>query len=389
MLEKYREELYRCCNCGYCRESYTDYRDLYLVCPVRERLKWVSHTLMGLCAIGRGILDGKLTYNERLIKHIFTDLHCGLCSTICSAGIDIHPIIEAMRSDIVEKKLKLPDGVEAFFKGLRDGHNIFGESADKRGEWAKEIRVSPKAELVYFVGCLASYKHQEIAKATGKILNALGVEFNILGEKEWCCGNRSLVSGNIGMWKAMASHNFKVLKEMNAKKVVFTCAEGYSNFKYAYPKFLEKFDLEVIHISEILSDQHKKGKIRFKETLDGTITYHDPCALGRGGGVYDQPRALLSSIPGIKFVEMKRNRKSAWCCGAGKGITRATDLDLSLEIALDRVAEAKKIDAQSLVTSCPVCKENMQEALKGRGGEAAVTVYDLVEMIAKSMGLPA
>jgi Fe-S oxidoreductase len=189
------------------------------------------------------------------------------------------------------------------------------------------------------------------------------------------------------MWKAMATHNYKALKEINARKVLFTCAEGYHNFKYEYPKILKDFDLEIIHISEFLSGQQEQGKMKFKETLDGTLTYHDPCALGRECGVYDQPRNLLSSIGGIRFVEMKRNKQSAWCCGAGKGITQATNPALSLQIAEDRIEEAKTIGAKWIVTSCPVCKENMEEGLRSNEEKTKIQIYDLVEVLAKTMGL--
>jgi Fe-S oxidoreductase len=386
MLEKYRQDIYKCSACGFCRESYTDYRNIFLVCPVREKLKWVSHTLRGLASIGRGILDGKLTYTEKLVKHIYADLHCGLCSTICGSGIDIYGLVEAMRSDIVEKGLELPNGVEALLKGLRvGGHNIFGKPADERAAWADGVAISPKADLFYFVGCMASYKYPSIARNTGKILNQLGVEFNILGKNEWCCGYRALVAGERKLWKGMAMHNYKALKTAGAKRVLLTCAEGYYNFKYEYPKIIEDFDLEVIHAADFLSAYYQKGAIKFKDLIGDTVTYHDPCVL-RGCDLFDKPRALLTGIPGTKLVEMKRNKQAAWCCGSGKGITRATDSVLSLGIAGDRIEEAKNIQAGSIITSCPACKEVMEEQ-NGSTTEKSVRIYDLVEVVAQAMGL--
>jgi heterodisulfide reductase subunit D len=379
-----KADIYKCAGCNCCREMYTSFRDVYLVCPVREKLKFVSYTGRGRLMMARGILEKALDYTPEFIDHIYTCLQCGMCSTHCPAEIDKYPVVQAMRVEIVARKLNLPPGLEKITSNVRKTSNIFGKEREKRDKWADGLNLPPKAETVYFAGCLASYKYPEIAQSVSQVLKKGKIEFTILGKDEWCCGNRAFATGAVRLAAGMAEHNVRALEKMGAKEVIFSCAEGYRHFRDNYPGILgRELNFRVVHLSEYMSKLLEQGKIKFKKKITETITYHDPCALGRNGGIYEEPRAVLDSIPGLKRVEMKRNRNASWCCGAGEGVVKAVHPDLSTDIATDTVNEAlgKKLDI--IVSACPTCKWNFEEATDKLG--AKIKVWDMAELVAQSL----
>lgn len=386
MLEKYKRDIYLCGNCGLCQEMYSSFRKVYKVCPVREKLRWLSYTGRGRMAIARGILEKVFTYSDPLIEHIYTDLLCGMCTTHCPSEINKFPIFKAMRADIVAQGLKIPEGVERLATNVQKEHNIFAAPKDERGKWAEGMEISGKADLVYFAGCVASYKHKEIAKSVAKILKAVGVEFAVLKGDEWCCGNRLFLNGHVSLAKGMAAHNVMTLEKMGARQVVFSCPEGYRAFKQEYPVALgRELKFQVIHVSELLAQLLENRKIKFGKGFNEVLTYHDPCALGRLSKVYDQPRMVLGAIPGVELKEMLRNKEAAWCCGAGQGIVNAANPDLAIDIAGDMLEEALSVNAKRIVTSCPTCKWIIEEAINRQS--SGMKVSDFTEIVAAGMGL--
>jgi heterodisulfide reductase subunit D len=386
MLEEYRKICYSCGRCGYCVAQYAKWRGTYLVCPVREKLGWLSYSARGRLAIARGILEGKLTYTKPLVEHIFSCLMCNMCTQACPVGLDKEGVFKAMRADIIANGLELPEGISMLATSLRREHNILGEPENARGNWAEGLEIPDKADVVYFVGCVASYKFPEIARATAKILRGGGVNFTILGAKEWCCGNRMFLSGHLAMGRGMAEHNMRRLKETGAKKIVTSCAECYRCLKQEYPLlFGENFDFEVFHISELLVRLLEDKRISFTNEIYGKITYHDPCQLGRYSKVFEQPREVLDAIPGVDRVEMLRNRENSWCCGAGAGIVKSFKPDLALDVADDVIKEAIDAGAEVIVTACPTCKWNIGDSIVRGTVNADVQLMDLSELAAKSL----
>jgi len=261
-----------------------------------------------------------------------------------------------MREDLVKLGIGPPKPLKNIGSNVKKGYNRFGLQKAGRKAWAESIDIPRKAETLFFVGCHASYIYPEIGKATANILKEGGIEFTILDD-ERCCGVTQIWDGQIQIAKNLANHNVNAIREVGAKKVVTACAEGYYTMKFDYPELIgDKLNFKVLHISELVSDLVKKDKIKLKE-CNKKITYHDPCQLGRGARVYEPPRNVLMSIPGVELFEMKRNRKSSWCCGSGAGqVVRLTFPKLSMKIATDRLAEAKKTKAEALVTACPFCE---------------------------------
>jgi heterodisulfide reductase subunit D len=178
--------------------------------------------------------------------------------------------------------------------------------------------------------------------------------------------------------KEFMNYNVEKIKETGAKKVVTSCAGCYRTLKKDFEKFGVEYNFEVFHTAEVLKDLIDSGKIKFKSEYKKTVTYHDPCHLGRHMGIYEIPREIYKSIPGIKFVEMRRNRNHAWCCGAGGGVKIGYP-DWAVEISENRLEEALETGASVLSSTCPFCKTNLSDANVKYNYN--FEVLDLVEII--------
>ncbi|MFC2032799.1 (Fe-S)-binding protein, partial [Chloroflexota bacterium] len=222
-----------------------------------------------------------------------------------------------------------------------------------------------------------------------KLLIKAGVDINILGEQEKCCGNPSLRMGDQAEFIAFAKENIKKFNELGVKKVVCTCPFCYSTFRRDYPEVGEKMNFEVTHILEFVGQLIKEKKLRPRKVKKLTVTYHDPCHLGRIGsngvsgtgaftGMYDIPRNILQSIPGVRLVEMERIKDDSLCCGAGSWMKNAYP-DFAQWTATERITEARTTGAEALVTYCPHCEENFGDILKSSGND--MKLYNLLDLV--------
>jgi len=263
------------------------------------------------------------------------------------------------------------------------------------------------------VGCTASYRREEIALATAKILNAAGEEFRLLGSDEMCCGSPVYRVGDQKRALQIMKENIEQFKEAGIKRIITSCSGCYNMLKVEYPRFVEH-DIEVIHTSQLIEGLLKDEKIKLTEDVPMKLTYHDPCHLGRmaepyeewegekievlsqvyiydppkperrgAGGVYDAPRNVLKQIPGVELVEMERIREYAYCCGAGGGCKSAYP-DFALWAANERLDEAEATGASTLVSTCPFCGTNFLDGLESR--ESTMEYFDLTELVLRSIG---
>jgi Fe-S oxidoreductase len=250
-----------------------------------------------------------------------------------------------------------------------------------------------------------------LAQATAKILTKAGVNFGIGGANELCCGGRAYQMGYEKDFIAQAKKNMAIFKKSGAKILVTGCADGYNAFKVLYDKAGLKGDLQVLHVTEYFDQLIKEGKLKPTKKVNLTVTYHDPCRLGRMGeswvhwngkkipgdrfvfdppkeyrkgtkGIYEPPRDVLKAIPGLKISEMTRIKEYAWCCGAGGGVSDSNP-EYAKWTAQDRLNEAVSTGAEALVTACPWCEKTFADAQKENGGN--MKVYDIVELLAKSI----
>jgi heterodisulfide reductase subunit D len=224
---------------------------------------------------------------------------------------------------------------------------------------------------------MATYRAKEIARSTIELLKKAGVDFKLLGKDEWCCGSVLLRTGNTKIVKEMAEHNIEAFKKSDTAQVITSCAGCYRTLKKDYEEIFGKQDFEVVHIVDFLEKLIEEGKLKFPK-VNMKVTYHDPCHLGRHMGVYESPRKILKSIPGLELVEMARNRQNARCCGAGGGV-RSAFRDLSNKMADARLKEAEETGADVLTSACPFCTFAFRDAAKRNGSK--MRVLDLPELL--------
>ena len=362
----------------------------YKICPIRERKGFESYFARGRMFIARSMLEGLLDYVPETVERVYTCLLCGNCKEHCPSELDTVGATKALRAETVRGGYPIPPEIDKLFTTVEASHNIFGEPQDRRFtkivEEGGKIPSKQGAELVYFPGCVACYRFPEIAASTIKILSKCGVDFNVLGADEWCCGDPLFMAGGLELAREHVEHTVNTIKNTGAKKIVTACAGCYRTFVEEYPEMLgesfEDMGIEVVHVAQLLAELLDKGKLKLRKGIKGRVTYHDPCELGRHCKVYEEPRKIIQSIPNIDFVELRRNRGNTWCCGGG-GTYKMTHPDDSLDIAGDKLDEAKEVKADIILSCCPTCKWNIKDVIEKEGPQ--LKVFDLTELVAKAI----
>jgi len=387
-------ELDSCTRCGECVKwcpTYAASGQKPGLAPRDKILRWrqFMNKSYGL----KAKLFGPTEIPQSELEEFKDDVHgcttCGICATVCESGINTVELWESLRTNLVKKGIG-PFGKQGMFpKLIGQYHNPYLLDQKDRLAWVPpDVKIADKANIVYFTGCTAGYKQLALAFATSRVLNKLGIEFTMLGEDEWCCGSALIRTGQVhvnDVARSLAKHNVEAIKAKGATKVLYACAGCFRASKVDWPRLLgEELPFEVVHITEFLEDLIKKDKIKWEKSIDKTVTYHDPCHLGRHVGVYDAPRFVLEHIPGVKFVEMDRVKEFQRCCGAGGGV-KAGIPDLALGVAESRVKDALETNADILSSSCPFCKRNLMD---GRDSlKADIEVEDVIVLVAQALGL--
>jgi heterodisulfide reductase subunit D len=377
-----------CVKCGSCVD----------VCPVYIQTEQLGTTMGGFYTNlkstirqGYGFVEmvfGSPKQTKALEKeyadHAYLCTLCGRCQVVCPAFIDTKDVRIAARGLMVAKGMH-PEMMDRLAGNLSSHHNIIGEPNEDRPMWVENLREAPehmyqkkKAKLVYFVGCVASYfpMAQRIPRSFVQILDHAGVDFTILGGQEWCCGFPLIGAGMMDKIKESMEHNLKKIEDMGAEAVVFSCPSCHHTWKERY-----KTKVALFHTTEFLEKLIDEGKITFQE-LDGTVTYHDPCDLGRSSEVYEAPRKILRHIPGLRFVELEHNREDCTCCGGG-GNLEMVDPKLATAIAKNKIEEIQRAGAQRVVTSCQQCVRTM--ATYARKNKIRVEIMDITELVYTAM----
>jgi heterodisulfide reductase subunit D len=309
---------------------------------------------------------------------------CGRCTMVCPAFIDTKELRIAARGFMVEKG-EYPQAMARLAESLNKVHNILGEPSEDRPLWAQALGEVPKdmfqrekANVVYFVGCVASYfpMTKRIPQSFVQILDKAGVDFTILGGEEWCCGFPLIAAGMKKDAEALIQHNLEKVKEKGAERVVFACPSCYHTWMEQC-----KTDIEIFHSTQFIKKLIDEGKISFKEKTT-KVTYHDPCDLGRASGVYEAPREILRAIPGVELVEMEGNREQCKCCGGGGNLEMMRP-DLSAAIAQAKIEEIKATGADMVITACQQCIRSIQTTARKK--KIPIVVMDIIEFVLKNM----
>jgi len=363
-----------CIKCSTCKYSYKNFEPS---CPSGEKFLFESYWASGRIRTIRGVLLGDLEWNEDLKDPIFACTTCGACMDSCQAphADYIVDMIEALR-ELSVRHIGPAKNQEFLVSRCEESCNPYGEPNSDNQELKKKYELPDKAEWVYYIGCTSNYRQQNLRDSTIRFLKRVGTDFTLIDEH--CCTSPMIRTGQIDICKDYMNYNIAQVMNTGAKNVITSCAGCYKTLKKDFERFGEEYDFEVFHTIELLKQLLDKGKIKFKSEYKKTVTYHDPCHLGRHMGIYEIPREIYKKIPGLILVEMKRNRNFAWCCGAGGGVKIGYP-EWAVEISKERVEEAKKTGATVLSSTCPFCRTNLSDANDNYSFD--MEVLDLMEII--------
>jgi Fe-S oxidoreductase len=369
-----------CARCGYCR---TD-------CPVYQVIGWESASPRGKVSLSREIFAHKQRRDipEEFVRRISQCTLCGACTVACSTTIDLRRLCLDLRQRLAESGQE-PKAYDKLRDTLGAHKNITDFSNNDRLDWAQDLddpeSVEPRsgAEVGYFVGCVSSFFPQaaEVPLAIAEILTKAECDFTTMGGEEWCCGFPLLGAGFVDDAQKFIRHNVEKIKEMNIHTLIASCPSCYHVWKHDSTQALKGYDLKIKHTTEYLGQLINEEKIQLNE-LDEVITYHDPCDLGRNSGIYDAPREIINSIPGVKFVEMAHNKEYALCCGGG-GNLQSVDPENAAKIADLRVEEIQATGATIVVSACQQCEQMLTAAI--RKANLPIRVLDIGQLILEAL----
>jgi Fe-S oxidoreductase len=366
---------------------------------------------------GLGLMRGRVKYTPEVAEVVYDCQLCGACDVSCKYAMDMNVLepLYAVREECAKRDL-VPPILKGMVQSMEKNGPMLARTGARRQQWAQGLAVrdyaKEKVPVVYHAGCLANHDAAAArqAHASVSLLLAAGVDVGIAAGQESCCGGRAYELGYPGEALERAEKNAAALERSGAEYVVTACAHCYQSFKVLYAKFGLLPNVKVLHVTEYLAELLEQGKLRPRKELEITVTYHDPCHLGRlsepwiawegvqrekhmrvydpprvfrrgGKGVYEAPRSLIKAIPGIRLVEMDRTREYAWCCGAGGGV-RENNPEFSAWTASQRVEEALSTGADALVTACPRCYENFHH--NHESGQT-FRILDIVELLQQAI----
>lgn len=422
-LADYRNDMTRCVRCSTCKwipiPSLVKSWRFAQGCPAIAKHNFHAYSASGKLILALSLLEGRIQYSPRLLDIIYNCTLCGMCDLDCKIGTDqeVFEILHELRIDAwKDEKNRLPAHL-AIADSIKSYDNVWLQPRRKRLDWTKGMQIKDinkeKADILYYVGCTYSLdaEFRRVAKKTAALLQKGGVDFGILGDKEKCCASPSYMVGDEETFRKAAEENIAKFNELGVQKVVTSCAGCYGLFKTKYPRLGIEMNFEVVHSIEIIHQLIREGKLRPTRDVSMAITYHDPCHLGRMsdyripshgkeryelgtmpikevpkvmgfGGVFDVPREVLESIPGVKLLEMERRREYSWCCGSGGGVKSAFP-DLAMDTVKERIDEARATGAEAIVSCCPWCEKNFDDGLTQL--ESEMKILDAVDLLIESV----
>ena len=366
-----RCDLFGCIQCGKCTAG----------CPISlrsvlnmRRLVWESVVRESPAAI----------FDKQELWDCTT---CSTCAIRCPRGLKLVDLIADMRGILVEEghiPTTIRDALESVFKH----GNPWRGMRSKRAEWARELKIKnitsdDRGEILYFVGCTPSYdpRVQQVAIALARCLDEAGVDFRILGNEENCCGNEIRRMGEHGLFEMLSQDNVDLFQKYGVNRIMTASPHCYNVFRNEYPGT----DFEVQHYTQFIAVLIEQGRLAFTKEVKQVVTYQDPCFLGKQNGVFDAPRKIINSIPGISFVEFDRSRERSLCCEGGGGRMWVEASGSGERLAEVRVKEAADIGAEILATACPFCLLTLEDAVKTTGYEEKIQVMDIVELAVQAI----
>jgi Fe-S oxidoreductase len=347
-------------------------------CPPYEFYRFQRHTPKSRWLMAQRVFHGLDPITPELKEVIYACTNCLMCQELCGVrgdGYGPWDITVAMREEITEKEGPIA-AHQPIYDGLKQHDNPWAQPKAQRGAWASGLGLKKlgdaEAATLLFAGCSADRSSGRSGTiALAQMMQKAGEDFAILGDAEKCCGLYAFDLGFRREYERLKDDNWATLKKAGIKKVVVACGSCQRIWReYAKDSGV---DIQVLHGVEYVEQLVKTGRLKFAKTIAKKVTYHDSCHLGRGCGVYEAPRNILRAIPGVKLVEMARNRRWAWCCGGGGGVPEA-DPELAQWNAADRMREAEETGAELVLTSSALCQRSFSDLAKD-----TLPVQDLLE----------
>jgi len=385
---KHMLDFYSCADCGRCSDNCPanavgrPLSPRFISIKCRDAL-FERYPLWSGAENEKTLMDGVLEDDE-----IWSCTTCGACEEECPLLIEYIDKIVDLRRGLVDEG-RVPQSLQKPFSALEKRGNPYGKMEKKRSEWAKDlgyVKVLGKkasAQTLYFVDSITSFddRIQEIARETARVLQGAGVDFGILGSAEMDSGHEVRRFGEEMLFLELRNRNTEAILESGVKKIVTADPHAFNALRHDY-----KGIPEVEHICQVLERKLVSGRLRLKKIEDPHVvyTYHDPCYLGRHNGIYEAPRRVLDAIPGIRRVEMERSKDRSFCCGGG-GLMLFYEPIEETRMGKLRVEMAKKAGATVIITACPFCMVNIEDAIKTSGLEGKMKAMDLVELVLQQM----
>ena len=378
--EEADNEVLACIHCGFCR----------LGCPTFSVTHRESRNARGRNALAFYFINKSIEPSKELAEAFYSCTTCQACTYFCPARIKVDEVVEGVRRRLYEAGFT-PEPVLGVRENILKTGNVFASAREDRiqiypshlKEKIKNGELKAEAETLLFMGCVPSYLDMKMVPSLIKPLDAAGVDYTTLAVEENCCGFPLFLMGS-GDFETHREKIIEKIKATGASELVTPCAGCFKTFKKLYPE-LEDSGMEIHHSITYLLKLLKEGRLKLEGNLGKKVTYHDPCDLGRAFKIFEEPRELVKSIPGLEYVEMARNRLQARCCGGGGGV-QANNPELAVEMASERVRDALAVGADIMVSGCAACKDNLRKGAKRipKQERGKIKIMDVTELIAKA-----
>lgn len=364
-------DLFACIQCGKCTGG----------CPVSFKTALnVRSLIYRLLTSSNGFeLDG--------FEELWDCTTCNTCTARCPKEVNPMEMMIGLRSAVVEGG-RIPSTVKIALQSVFTQGNPLTFSREDRAAWVgdlpvKTLKEQSSPEYLFFVGCTPSYdpRIQKVARSLVRALSQAEVEFGILGQEESCCGSEVRRLGEAGLFEMLVEENLELWQAYGITQIVTISPHCYNTLKKDYPGN----GFAITHYTELVAHLLSDGKLTLNGELQKTVTYHDPCYLGKHNQIFDAPRSILMHIPALRLVEMDRSRERSLCCEGGGGRMWLEGTNIEERLAHQRVQEAIETGAEVLATACPFCVLTLEDAVKIRGLEDRLQVADVMELIAQVM----
>jgi len=393
-------DLYSCAECGRCHVNCPAQISGKVLSPKEVVLDLKEHLLEtgSQKPAGEGNASPEVQAKNMIgdviaVDAIWDCTTCGACQEICPVGVEhVRKMID-LRRNLVLMQSKMPETVQLMLRNMQTkGHPWVGvQSMRLRGDWTSGLDLKILGEgdhtgvdTLFWVGCTGALVDRNVQVTTSlvKVLNAAGVGFGVLGGEEACCGDPARRVGYEIQFQTIAEQNIEVFKSHGIKTIITACPHCYNTLKNEYPRF--GADFEVVHYTRLIANLIKQGKLNLANGWESTVTYHDPCYLGRYNNEYSAPRRILNAVPNAGIREMKRSQSTSLCCGGGGGHMWMEE-NTGRKINEIRIEDVMSTGAGTVVTSCPYCLQMLEEGIERKQIKSSLKAMDLIELVEKAI----